>query len=88
MELTHSGIIRFLENEGFSSADTQDLGVHLNIPWPKMKTLEKDNVRNSKAMFYKVIGIWLNLMKPTSEKLAKALAECGYPRIAKKIRSE
>ncbi len=88
LELTHSGIIRFLENEGFSSADTEGLGVHLNIPWPIMKTLEKDNVRNSKVMFYKVIDIWLNLMEPTSEKLAEALDGCGYPRISKKLRSK
>ncbi len=77
-----------MENEGFSAADTEDLGVHLNIPRPTMKTLEKDNVRSSKAMFYKVIDIWLNLEEPTSEKLAKALAGCDYLRIAEKITSK
>ncbi len=88
MELTYSGIISFLEEENFSAADTEYLGVHLNIPRSTMKTLKKDNVGDTKAFFYAVIGNWLNNTEPTSAKLAEALDKCGYSRISEKIRSK
>ncbi len=88
LELTYSGIIRFLEKENFTAANAEYLGVHLNIPRSTMETLKRDYVGNTKAFFYAVIGSWLDLTKATSEKLAEALDKCGYSRISEKIRSK
>ena len=88
MELTHAGIIRFLEKENFSAAKAENLGVYLNIPRSTMETLKRDHVGNTKAFFYAVIASWLNLTTATSEELAEALDGCGCPRISEIIRSK
>ena len=72
--------------KGFSAADAEPLGLYLNIPWPIMNTLKKDNVGNARGLFYAVIGSWLDLTEPTSEELAKALDRSGHQRIADIIR--
>ena len=88
LELTQAGIVHFLNNHGFSAADAEDLGLYLNIPRGIMRTLKKDNVGNSNALFHDVIGSWLDITDPTSAKLAEALDNCGLKIIAKKIRSK
>ncbi len=52
-----------------------------------MRTLKKDNV-NSNDLFLNVIGSWLDIIEPTSAKLANALDNCGLKRIAEKIGSK
>ena len=88
LELTYSGIISFLKEERFSSADAQLLGVHLNIPQPTMNTLTKNNVGNADGLLYDVIDSWLNFTDPTAEELAKALDNSDCKRIADRIRGK
>ncbi len=87
-ELTYSNIISFLKEENFSSANAEDLGVHLNIPWSTMKTLKSNNVGNANSFLYDVIGTWLDLTEPSVEEFAKALAKCGYKKMAGKIQGK
>ncbi len=88
LKLNHSGIIAFLNKEGFSSADTEALAAHLGISRPKIKTLKVHNVGNARGFLNQVIGTWLDLVEPTEELLADALDRSGYAKIARKLRGE
>ncbi len=78
IQLTVSGIASYLRDIGFSAADAEDLGVHLDIPWSTMKTLKKTNAGNPKSLLYDVIGTWLDHTEPTSDKLVTAVHNSGY----------
>ncbi len=74
--------------EGFSAAHANTLGVHLNIPWSVMETLKSNNVGNADSFLFDVIGKWLDRTEPSLEEFAKALAKCGYKKMAGKIQGK
>ncbi len=90
LELTQPGITSFLEAQGFSAADVETLGVHLNVPASELKTLKKDNPGNVTSVFYGVINCWLHLCEPShvQETLADGLEKSGCINIAKRVRGK
>ena len=85
LKLSYLGIRIFLEGEGFSTADSENLGENLGIPRAIIKALKKNNVGNAAGLFSDVIDDWLNNSEPSWRKLANALSRSGYKRIADKI---
>ena len=77
-----------MKEEGFSAADAETLGGHLNVPRSDIRTLKKNNVGNAMSLFYDIIDTWLQLTEPSLEELAKALERSDYKNIARRIRGE
>ncbi len=84
-KLSYLEIRTFLEGEGFSTADSDNLGENLGIPRPIIRALKNDNVGNAAGLFRDVIDYWLNNFEPSWIKLAHALGRSGYKTIADKI---
>ncbi len=85
-ELSFNGIISFLTEEQFSAADSESLGVHLNIPMHEIRTMKANNVGNAKGFLYAIIDNWFRLTEPSVEVLANALDKTGYKNIAKRMK--
>ncbi len=85
-EPSHSNILSFLKDEGFSAAHAKILGTHLNLPRATIRTLKKNNADDANGLLYDIIDSWLDQTEPSWEELARALDKCDYHRIARKCK--